>query len=230
MPTSRSEAASSLRKDSPAVGRPFARVLIANRGEIAVRIIRACHELGMEAVAVYSDADAGAQHVRLADGAVRIGPPAPTESYLRIDAIVEAALATGAEAIHPGYGFLAERAAFARAIEAAGLVFVGPSSDAIDALGDKLHARRLARATGVPVVPGTLEPAAVDRPDAVAAIVAEAEAIGFPLLVKAAAGGGGRGMRRDRKSTRLNSSHSSISYAVFCLKKKKRKKKTAKRK
>ena len=203
MATSRSEAAPSLRKDGPLAGRPFARVLIANRGEIAVRIIRACHELGMEVVAVYSDADAGAQHVRLADLAVRIGPPAPTESYLRIDAIVEAAVATGAEAIHPGYGFLAERAAFARAIEDAGLVFVGPSSDAIDALGDKLHARRLARANGVPVVPGTLDPAAVDRPDAVAAIVAEAEAIGFPLLVKAAAGGGGRGMRRVEKAAEL---------------------------
>ena len=175
---------------------PFRRVLVANRGEIAVRIIRACHELGMEAVAVYSDADAGAQHVAMADIAVRLGPAPPAESYLRIDAIVDAAGATGAEAIHPGYGFLAERAAFARAIEAAGLVFVGPSSEAIDALGDKLHARRLARSIGVDPVPGTLEPAPVDRADAVAGIVREAEAIGFPLLVKAAAGGGGRGMRR----------------------------------
>ena len=174
---------------------PFRRVLIANRGEIAVRIIRACHDLGMEAVAVYSDADAGAQHVAMADVAVRLGPPPPAESYLRIDAIVDAARATGAEAIHPGYGFLAERAAFARAVEDAGLVFVGPSSDAIDALGDKLHARRLARSIGVDPVPGTLEPAPVDRPDAVARIVEEAEAIGFPILVKAAAGGGGRGMR-----------------------------------
>ena len=175
---------------------PFRRVLIANRGEIAVRIIRACHELGMEAVAIYSDADADAQHVRLADVAVRIGPPPPTESYLRIDGVLEAALRTGAEAIHPGYGFLAERAAFARAVEDAGLVFVGPPSAAIDALGDKLHARRTARDVGVAAVPGTLEPAPVDRPDQVAAIIAEAEAIGFPLLVKAAAGGGGRGMRR----------------------------------
>ena len=172
------------------------KVLIANRGEIAVRIIRACHELDMEAVAIYSDVDAEAQHVRLADSAVRIGPPPPSESYLRIDAIVDAALATGAEAIHPGYGFLAERAAFARAVEVAGLVFVGPPSDSIDALGDKLHARRTARDVGVTAVPGTLEPAPVDRPDRVAAIIAEAEAIGFPLLVKAAAGGGGRGMRR----------------------------------
>ena len=175
---------------------PFRRVLVANRGEIAVRIIRACHELGIEAVAVYSDADADALHTRLADVAIRIGPPPPTESYLRVDAIVEAARETGAEAVHPGYGFLAERAGFARAVEAAGIVFVGPPPDAIEALGDKLHARRLARSVDVPVVPGTLEPAPVERPDQVAAIVAEAERIGFPLLVKAAAGGGGRGMRR----------------------------------
>jgi acetyl/propionyl-CoA carboxylase alpha subunit len=176
--------------------RPFERVLVANRGEIAVRIIRACHELGMEAVAVYSDADAEAGHVRLADHAVRLGPPAPTESYLRIDAVVEAARSSGAQAVHPGYGFLAERAAFARAVEQAGLVFVGPPSDAIEALGDKLNARRLAAQVDVPAVPGTLEPAPVDRPDQVARIVAIAEEIGFPLLVKAAAGGGGRGMRR----------------------------------
>ncbi len=189
--------APSLRKDaSQPVAPPFTRVLVANRGEIAVRIIRACHELGMEAVAVYSDADVDARHVRLADVAVRIGPPSPAESYLRIDAIVEAAMATGAQAIHPGYGFLAERASFARAVEEAGLVFVGPPSASIDALGDKLHARRTARSVGVDAVPGTLEPAPVDRPDQVASIVAEAERIGFPLLVKAAAGGGGRGMRR----------------------------------
>lgn len=186
---------SSLRKDdlsSP----PFRRVLVANRGEIAVRIIRACRELGIEAVAVYSDADVHAAHVRLADLAVRLGPSAPSESYLRIDAIVQAALATGADAIHPGYGFLAERASFARAVEDAGLAFVGPSSAAIAALGDKLHARRTARAVGVAAVPGTLEPAAIERPDQASAILAEAERIGFPLLVKAAAGGGGRGMRR----------------------------------
>jgi acetyl/propionyl-CoA carboxylase alpha subunit len=175
---------------------PFRRVLIANRGEIAVRIIRACHELGMEAVAVYSDADAEAAHVRLADVAVRLGPAPPSESYLRIDAVIDAARSTGAEAIHPGYGFLAERAAFARAAEDAGIAFVGPESDAIEALGDKLNARRLAARVGVPSVPGTLEPAPVDRPDQVADIVATARSIGFPLLVKAAAGGGGRGMRR----------------------------------
>ncbi|MEX1168793.1 MAG: biotin carboxylase N-terminal domain-containing protein, partial [Chloroflexota bacterium] len=131
---------------------PFRRVLVANRGEIAVRIIRACHEAGMEAVAIYSDADASARHVRMADVAVRVGPASPTESYLRGDLIVAAALATGAEAVHPGYGFLAERASFARAVEDAGLVFVGPPSAVIDALGDKLHARRTAREIGVAVV------------------------------------------------------------------------------
>ena len=196
MATSRSESRASLRKDGPGRRPPFRRVLIANRGEIAVRIIRACRELGIDAVAVYSDADASASHVRLADAAVRIGPAPPAESYLRIDAIVEAALASGAQAVHPGYGFLAERAAFARAVELAGLVFVGPPSTAIAALGDKLQARRTARDVGVPVVPGTLEPAPVDRPDQVAENIAEAERIGFPMLVKAAAGGGGRGMRR----------------------------------
>ena len=201
MATSRSDhsARSSLRKDASRAWperRLFGRVLIANRGEIAVRIIRACHELGMEPVAVYSDADAGAGHVRLADHAVRLGPPPAAESYLRIDAVVEAALETGAQAIHPGYGFLAERPAFARAVEEAGLVFVGPSSAAIEALGDKLHARRIAHEVGVPVVPGTLEPAPVDDVGPIAAIAAEAERVGFPLLVKAAAGGGGRGMRR----------------------------------
>jgi acetyl/propionyl-CoA carboxylase alpha subunit len=187
-----------LRKDNapPVADRPFARVLVANRGEIAVRIIRACRELGVEAVAVYSDADTRSQHVRLADAAYRIGPPPSTESYLRIDAIVEAALVSGAEAVHPGYGFLAERAAFAHAVEAAGLRFVGPSPESIEAIGDKLNARRLARTVGVPVVPGTLEPATLDGPADIEAVLAEAERIGFPLLVKAAAGGGGRGMRR----------------------------------
>jgi acetyl/propionyl-CoA carboxylase alpha subunit len=202
MATSRSDPAelASLRKDATIRSGervvPFRRILVANRGEIAVRIIRACHELGIEAVAVYSDADAEAMHTRLADVAVRIGPPPPTDSYLQIDAVVAAARSSGADAVHPGYGFLAERAAFARAVEEAGIVFVGPPPDAIEALGDKLHARRLARSVDVPVVPGTLEPAPVERPDQVAAIVAEADRIGFPLLVKAAAGGGGRGMRR----------------------------------
>jgi acetyl/propionyl-CoA carboxylase alpha subunit len=189
------DSAASLRKDT-SVERPFRRVLVANRGEIALRIIRACHEMGMAAIAVYSDADAAAAHVRQADAAIRIGPPPSSESYLRIDAIVQAARETGAEAVHPGYGFLAERASFARAVEDAGIAFVGPPSGAIDALGDKLHARRLARSVGVEAVPGTLDPATFDRPDQVATLEQEAARIGFPLLVKAAAGGGGRGMRR----------------------------------
>jgi acetyl/propionyl-CoA carboxylase alpha subunit len=183
----------SLRTDG---GPPFRRILIANRGEIAVRIIRTCRDLGIEVVAVHSDADASALHVQQADAAVRLGPAPAAESYLRADAIIEAALATGAEAVHPGYGFLSERATFARAVIEAGLVFIGPRPDAIDALGDKLAARRQADAVGVPVVPGTFEPTPVDRPDQVEAILDVARGIGFPLLVKASAGGGGRGMRR----------------------------------
>jgi acetyl/propionyl-CoA carboxylase alpha subunit len=189
-------------QDRP-VGRAFRRVLVANRGEIAVRIIRACHESGMTAVAVYSDADANAMHVRLADDAVRIGPAPAADSYLRIDAILDAASATGADAVHPGYGFLAERAAFARAVTDAGLVFVGPDATTIEALGDKVGARRLARSVGVETVSGTLDAAPVDRPDQLPSILAEAERIGFPLLVKAAAGGGGRGMRRVRRGSDL---------------------------
>ena len=174
----------------------FRRVLIANRGEIAIRIIRACRDLGIESVAVYSDADVGALHVRMADRAARIGPPAPADSYLRIDTLLEVALLHGCDAVHPGYGFLAERATFARAVEEAGLAFIGPRSDVLDSLGDKLHARRLAREVGVAAVPGTLEPAAIGDPEAVAELARVAQAIGFPVLVKAAAGGGGRGMRR----------------------------------
>ncbi len=175
---------------------PFRRILVANRGEIALRIIRAAHELGMEAVAVYSDADATAAHVRAADIAIRLGPAAPAESYLRIDALVAAAIESGSEAVHPGYGFLSERAPFAQAVEEAGLVFVGPPPAVIAALGDKLAARRIARAADVPHVPGTLEAVAVDRPDELQAVIAAAAGVGFPLLVKAAAGGGGRGIRR----------------------------------
>jgi acetyl/propionyl-CoA carboxylase alpha subunit len=183
----------SLRTDSAP---PFRRILIANRGEIAVRILRTCHALGIEVVAVFSDADASALHVQLADAAVRLGPAPAAESYLRAEAIVEAARSTGAEAIHPGYGFLSERASFARAVVDAGIAFIGPRPEAIDALGDKLAARRGAQAVGVPVVPGTFEPTPVDRPDEVESILAVARDIGFPLLVKASAGGGGRGMRR----------------------------------
>ena len=183
--------------------RPFQRVLIANRGEIAVRIIRACHELGMEAVAIYSDADSLAGHVRAADLVVRIGPAPAAESYLQEAAIVSAAVASGADAVHPGYGFLAERASFAAAVQAAGMTFIGPDPRTIAAIGDKLAARRLAVAADVPIVPGTLEPAPVDRADHVEAMVMAAAQVGYPLLVKAAAGGGGRGMRRVTTASEL---------------------------
>ena len=169
---------------------------MANRGEIAVRVMRACRELGCQTVAVYSDADAGARHVRASDTAVRIGPAAAADSYLRAEAIVEAALTSGAQAVHPGYGFLSERAEFAEACEAAGLVFVGPAPATLRELGDKLAARATAVAAEVPIVPGTLEPL---RPEAQGwedGLQREAERIGLPLLVKAAGGGGGRGMRR----------------------------------
>jgi acetyl-CoA carboxylase biotin carboxylase subunit len=166
------------------------RVLVANRGEIALRVIRACHEEGLEAVAVCSSADRAAPHVRAADIAVEIGPPAPAESYLRIERLVEAALETGADAVHPGYGFLAERAAFAEAVTRADLVFVGPSAAAIRAMGDKTEARRRMRDAGVPVVPGAHEPVTGG-----AEARALARELGYPVLVKAAAGGGGKGMR-----------------------------------
>jgi acetyl/propionyl-CoA carboxylase alpha subunit len=198
----------SLRKDAGQKRRtslppsPFRRVLIANRGEIAIRLIRACREVGSEAVVIYSDADREALHVRLADRAIRVGPATPAESYLRIDAIIRAAREVDADAVHPGYGFLAERAAFARAVEDAGIAFVGPPSEVIERLGDKLAARRLAREVGVPVVPGTLEPALAD-PAAMEALVVAADQIGFPLLVKASAGGGGRGIRRVDRSNQL---------------------------
>lgn len=174
------------------------RVLIANRGEIALRIIRACHEEGLEAVAVYSDADRSSLFVRAADAAVRIGPPPAAESYLRSDRIIEAARATGAQAIHPGYGFLAERAEFAEAVEQAGLVFVGPPASAIRAMGDKIEARRRMQEAGVPIVPGGTSPVGEPRQ-----ALALAEQLGFPVLVKAAAGGGGRGMRVARHPSEL---------------------------
>ena len=166
------------------------RVLVANRGEIALRIIRACHEEGLEAVAVYSAADVSSPHVRAADLAVPIGPAPPSQSYLRIDGLIQAAQATGAQAIHPGYGFLSERAAFAEAVERAGLAFVGPPASAIRAMGDKTEARRRMRDAGVPIVPGGSSPV-TDEHEALAL----ARGIGFPVMVKAAAGGGGKGMR-----------------------------------
>jgi acetyl-CoA carboxylase biotin carboxylase subunit len=167
------------------------KVLIANRGEIAVRVIRACRELGIRSVAVYSEADRLAPHVLAADEAYPIGPAPSAESYLRGDLLIEVARRAGCDAIHPGYGFLAERAAFAAAVEEAGLIFVGPSSKAIEAMGDKTEARRRMMEAGVPVVPGTAEPLAE-----IEVALREAERIGYPVMLKAAAGGGGKGMRQ----------------------------------
>ncbi len=171
--------------------RKLTRVLVANRGEIAVRVIRGCHEHGLEAVAVYSEADADALHVRLADAAYLVGPPASTESYLRVEKILEVARLAGCDGIHPGYGFLSENAGFARAVEAAGMIWIGPPADAISSMGSKTSARQVMDAAGVPVVPGTLEPLR----DAAEAQEVAAQ-IGFPVMLKAAAGGGGKGMRQ----------------------------------
>jgi acetyl-CoA carboxylase biotin carboxylase subunit len=167
----------------------FSKILVANRGEIAVRILRACGERGLRTAAVYSDADRAALHVRYADEAYRIGPPPARESYLNIPSIIAAAQAAGADAVHPGYGFLAENEHFAEAVLAAGLAWIGPAPDAIRAMGDKLAARRTMIAAGVPVVPGT----DIGLSDAEA--VRAASEIGYPVLVKASAGGGGKGMR-----------------------------------
>jgi propionyl-CoA carboxylase alpha chain len=170
--------------------RPISRVLVANRGEIARRVFRTCRRLGIGTVAVFSDADAGAPFAQEADVAVALGGRTPAQSYLRGDAVIEAARRTGADAIHPGYGFLAENAAFARAVVEAGLTWIGPSPEAIDAMGSKIRARERMQAAGVPVLPGRhLDGETGD------ALAAAAEAIGFPLLVKASAGGGGKGMR-----------------------------------
>ena len=171
------------------VVRPIRKVLIANRGEIALRVIRACRVRGIATVAVYSDADRSAPHVRAADEARRIGPAPASESYLRIPAMVEAARDTGADAVHPGYGFLAENSAFASACADAGLVFVGPAAETLARCGDKAEARRAIRAADIPVLPGT-DP--VDDEEAAAA----AARIGFPVLIKAAGGGGGKGIQR----------------------------------
>ena len=170
---------------------PFTKILIANRGEIALRVMRSAQALGYRTVAVYSTADASARHVLAADQAVCIGAPAPRESYLNIPAIIDAARLSGADAVHPGYGFLAENAAFALACRAAGLVFIGPSPEAITAMGDKAGAKALMAAAGVPVIPGYQGPAQ----DATR-LATEARQIGWPVMIKASAGGGGRGMRR----------------------------------
>ena len=168
----------------------FRKILVANRGEIALRIVRAAHELGMEAVAVYSEADAQSPHVAAADEAHLIGPAPVPQSYLQIDKLLEVAAATGCDAVHPGYGLLSENAGFARRCEAAGLKFIGPKPDVIEAMGSKTHARDTMKAAGMPVVPGS-EGAAADLDDARAI----AERIGYPVMLKASAGGGGIGMQ-----------------------------------
>jgi acetyl/propionyl-CoA carboxylase alpha subunit len=173
----------------------FGKVLVANRGEIACRVMRTCRRLGVRTVAVYSDADEKAMHVEMADEAVRIGPPPVRESYLSIDAIVAAARQTGAEAIHPGYGLLSEKGAFARAVVEAGVVFIGPPADVLDALGDKMKARHVALAAGVAPVPGIDEPLPIEGDEAILRARTEAARIGYPIVVKAVGGGGGIGMQ-----------------------------------
>src|SRR5579864_9563173 len=168
----------------------FKKILIANRGEIACRVMRTARRMGIKTVAVYSDADADALHVREADESLRIGPPPARESYLEIERIVEACRATGAEAVHPGYGFLSENAAFAEALSKAGIVFIGPERRAIAAMGDKIQSKKLARDAGVSTVPGHLDVI----PDAQTAVKI-ARDVGYPVMLKASAGGGGKGMR-----------------------------------
>ncbi len=165
----------------------FDTVLIANRGEIAVRVIRTLRRMGIRSVAVYSDADAGARHVQQADVAIRIGPAPAAMSYLSAERLLDAAVASGAQAVHPGYGFLAENAAFARACAAAGLVFIGPPPQAIETMGDKIRAKQTVAAAGVPVVPGCAEPGLTDED-----LVRESGQVGFPLMVKPSAGAAAR--------------------------------------
>jgi acetyl-CoA carboxylase, biotin carboxylase subunit len=178
----------------------FKKILIANRGEIAVRVMRACCEMGIRTVAVYSEVDRKALHVRHADEAVAIGPAASAESYLRIDRVVDAACATGADAIHPGYGFLSENPTFARAVAGAGITFIGPSAEAMDLVGSKTAARSLVAGAGLPVVPGSGR-----SPESLEELQRSVESIGLPVMLKAAAGGGGKGIRLVRSAEQLES-------------------------
>src|SRR5512138_17066 len=171
--------------------RPITKILVANRGEIAVRVVRTCREMAIPTVAVYSEADRGSLHVRTADEAIFIGPSPSRESYLAIEKIVDAAKKTGADAVHPGYGFLSERADFARALERAGIAFIGPPAEAIEAMGVKTAARTRMAAVGVPTVPGSAAPI-----DDEAEARTFADELGYPVMIKAAAGGGGKGMKR----------------------------------
>jgi propionyl-CoA carboxylase alpha chain len=179
-----------VRHDDQGETKLFKKILIANRGEIACRVIRTCKKMGIETVAVYSDADARAPHVMMADEAVRLGPPAASESYLRADLILLACKETGAEAVHPGYGFLSERTSFAQLLADNGIAFIGPPPNAIAAMGDKIESKKLASQAGVNVVPGYLGEIA-DTDEAVRI----ASDIGYPVMMKASAGGGGKGMR-----------------------------------
>ncbi|HEY0194075.1 MAG TPA: biotin carboxylase N-terminal domain-containing protein, partial [Kofleriaceae bacterium] len=174
--------------------RPIRRVLVANRGEIAVRVMRTCQERGLETVAVYSDVDRLAPHVQIADFAVGIGPAPAAQSYLVIEKILDACRQSGADAVHPGYGFLSENEDFADACQAAGITFIGPSAEAMRKMGSKTEARKTVSAAGTPVVPGDNGPTGDGFPSAELALAA-AQTIGFPVLIKAAAGGGGKGMR-----------------------------------
>src|ERR1700739_1290833 len=178
----------------------FDKILIANRGEIALRVLRACKELGIATVAVHSTADADAMHVRLADESVCIGPPTARDSYLNIPALLAACEITGADAVHPGYGFLSENARFAEILEEHNIRFIGPKASHIRIMGDKIEAKRTARRLGIPVVPGS--EAGISSG---AAAVAVARDIGFPVLIKAAAGGGGRGMKVARSAEDISS-------------------------
>ncbi|MBU1186669.1 MAG: acetyl-CoA carboxylase biotin carboxylase subunit, partial [Acidobacteria bacterium] len=177
----------------------FKKILVANRGEIAVRVIRGCREMGIQTVAVYSESDRLSLHVQVADEAVCIGPPPAAESYLDMARVIDAARATGAEAVHPGYGFLAENAEFARMCEKSGLVFIGPKSESMELVGDKVRARTTMEKAGIPIIPGMK--GILESLDDYAR---EAAAIGYPVMIKASAGGGGKGMRiaRDEESLR----------------------------